>query len=54
MDFGDATPCCEDSGEMWRGGLLVANEGQSLLLLPALNVSQAAAAQGLDILERCV
>jgi adenosylmethionine-8-amino-7-oxononanoate aminotransferase len=37
-----------------REGLLVASEGDGLLLLPALNIDRQTAARGLDILERCL
>jgi adenosylmethionine-8-amino-7-oxononanoate aminotransferase len=54
IDFGDESHAAKIQAKCRREGLLVANEGESLLLLPALNIDQAAAAQGLDILERCV
>ncbi|PTR14410.1 putrescine aminotransferase/taurine--2-oxoglutarate transaminase [Nitrosospira sp. Nsp2] len=37
-----------------RNGLLITAEGSTLLLLPSLNIDQAIAKQGLDILERCI
>jgi acetylornithine/succinyldiaminopimelate/putrescine aminotransferase len=37
-----------------RKGLLVSDEGETLLLIPALNVSRKAAERGLDILEDCI
>ena len=54
VDFGDERHAGKVQEKCRREGLLVANEGESLLLLPALNIDPAAAAQGLDILERCV
>ncbi len=54
VDFGDESHAAKIQATCRREGLLVANEGESLLLLPALNIDQATAAQGLDILERCV
>ncbi|MES2537378.1 MAG: aspartate aminotransferase family protein [Pseudomonadota bacterium] len=54
VDFGDESHAAKVQAKCRREGLLVANEGESLLLLPALNIDQDAAAQGLDILERCV
>ena len=53
VDFGDERHAAKVQEKCRREGLLVANEGGSLLLLPALNIDPAAAAQGLDILERC-
>jgi acetylornithine/succinyldiaminopimelate/putrescine aminotransferase len=37
-----------------RAGLLTTTEGTTLLMLPALNIDQAVAEQGLDILEKCI
>jgi len=36
-----------------RNGLLVSDEGETVLLIPALNIDRATARRGLDILERC-
>ncbi|WP_194726900.1 class-III pyridoxal-phosphate-dependent aminotransferase [Noviherbaspirillum malthae] len=54
VDFGDESHAAKIQAKCRQEGLLVSNEGESLLLLPALNIDQATAAQGLDILERCV
>ena len=37
-----------------RKGLLAAPEGDTLLLIPALNIDPDTARKGLDILEECV
>jgi 4-aminobutyrate aminotransferase-like enzyme len=37
-----------------EAGLLISAEGESLLLLPALNIEMKVAREGLDILERCI
>ena len=36
-----------------KNGLLVSDEGETVLLIPALNIDRASAKRGLDILERC-
>jgi acetylornithine/succinyldiaminopimelate/putrescine aminotransferase len=54
VDVGDETYASRLQEKCRREGLLVANEGTTLLLLPALNIDQPAVEQGLDIFQRCV
>jgi acetylornithine/succinyldiaminopimelate/putrescine aminotransferase len=54
LDFGDEDHA-EQVGERCRKkGLLVSPEGETVLLIPALNIDHKTAQKGLDILERCV
>jgi acetylornithine/succinyldiaminopimelate/putrescine aminotransferase len=54
VDFGDER-YCEKIGERCRRlGLLVSPEGESVLLIPALNIDRAAAKRGLDIFQEVV
>jgi adenosylmethionine-8-amino-7-oxononanoate aminotransferase len=54
LDFGDEDYCEKLAARCRRKGLLVSPEGETLLLIPALNIDRATAARGLDILEQCV
>ncbi|MDB5728558.1 MAG: argD [Noviherbaspirillum sp.] len=54
VDVGDETYASRLQAKCLREGLLVANEGTTLLLLPALNIDQPAVEQGLDIFQRCI
>jgi acetylornithine/succinyldiaminopimelate/putrescine aminotransferase len=54
IDFGSEDYCDQLGERCRRNGLLVSPEGETVLLIPALNIDPAAARKGLDILEKTV
>ena len=53
LDFGDEKYVSKLADKCRDEGLLVSAEGETLLLIPALDIDQRTAKAGLDILERC-
>jgi 4-aminobutyrate aminotransferase-like enzyme len=53
VDLGDEDRVSRLAERCRKNGLLVSDEGETLLLIPALNIDRATAKRGLDILERC-
>jgi adenosylmethionine-8-amino-7-oxononanoate aminotransferase len=54
LDFGDEDYANKVGERCRKKGLLVSPEGETVLLIPALNIDLKTAQKGLDILERCV
>jgi adenosylmethionine-8-amino-7-oxononanoate aminotransferase len=54
LDFGDEEYADKVGERCRKKGLLVSPEGETVLLIPALNLDHKTAQKGLDILERCV
>jgi acetylornithine/succinyldiaminopimelate/putrescine aminotransferase len=54
LDFGDKDYAEKVGEKCRRKGLLVSPEGETVLLIPALDIDHKTAQKGLDILEACV
>lgn len=54
VDAGDADYVSKLSEKCRRAGLLVTTESEALTMFPPLNINQAIAREGLDILEKCL
>jgi 4-aminobutyrate aminotransferase-like enzyme len=54
VDVGDETYAERVAKKCRARGLLLDQQEEVLLLLPALNIDRATASDGLDILEACV
>jgi acetylornithine/succinyldiaminopimelate/putrescine aminotransferase len=54
VDFGDEGYAGKVGERCRRKGLLVSPEGETVLLIPALNIDRETARHGLDLFEQCV